>query len=698
MTDKFVHCEDKTSYQLGNYLRAGLIGVVYYGEKYGNTYEKVAVKVPPSGAQGDISARFELEYEVMKKIAKQFDSDDLPIPWVKKGTVDATGSQALVMEFIGEDLLLSKQLFENSLSFLERETFAINAALKYADLLVKLHGLGYTCQDRKLTDIRWKVKDENVPQDGRLVVLDWNVVQESRDFIPDDIFLFGSLWFQLLVSKYASPDPDPLDEKLWSRDENQTISLGARRIISKALANSPAERYHDASELLEALQEHRKILEKSSDDLVGEAKRKYSIVSEQDKKFQNIFSQHTQNAGSREAIPLPDCNGEWEALIKFDMAWRNGRRDMEVILGECRELVKHQADRLIKYVKHNYQIVKFKEGADAAQWATEAARRAKSARLEFRVARWKLLLHSRHTALDEKLDVLPKIWEDLAGWVGQIEELLEYPNGSRESAEPLEMRYKEIVETIPWEKETRRILSELQREVIIKKFLYRADEFEKGGKIDLELDALSSANNECDTLKTVRDRFINNDILEYCRLLASTLPNIAKRHAETEKKLKDQAFEEEWQADLVQLARRLHYARGKVNESLYQESETWLKELTNLCYLMRYKDWGNGVKAAYNLSRLPSPRWAKELSDAGTEYIKLVTKLIELYKASDANYGRTSAVFNKNRMQEIFKAVVEIEGSRKASKESQDAEPYPPLIALVNACITDKTPVPFPTE
>lgn len=446
-TERFVLVKDK-KYRITSYVHAGQFGTVYeaISPPEGTQREKVAVKIPAPNLNREQLETFYNEYEFMIRLGDKIQEEEKFIPWIEKGSLeekDKGSTDVLVMEYLPKDKMLGTKLGEHDHNLLEREEMAIRAAVQYAKLLVALHDLGYTCQDRKTTDLRWIQKDIKDPLDGRLVVLDWNVVHENADgeSVSKDIFKFGSLWYQLMVAKFPPESPNVYQDELW-RDGG--ISYGARYILRRALAASQHERYVSAKDLLDDLENLSKLYKTRHEELWNTAQSLFEEARRSDQEVQRILTQTQRFYDPRQGqevsrLIAKALNAGRQALSYFDLAWRKGSTDVEAARSDCLKLVRGQPERLLRHLKHAFDVSNYKIGLDVAEWVKQAASEVGEHGLRLRAARWEALLKAYQDGLkdyfkadfrpqferfmplfDEEKEIEPGKWEELAAAVEQI--------------------------------------------------------------------------------------------------------------------------------------------------------------------------------------------------------------------------------------------------------------------------------------
>lgn len=371
-----VRADSGTAYMLGPFLKAGLIGAVYPGLATDGSGRRVAVKLPARNLSPEQQQRFMQEFSVLTALGNHFHNNSpRPVPWIEKGKVVDTGETALVMEFVGEAQLLARQLPDVAKPW-PREAMLLEAGRQYARLLVGLHAAGYTCQDRKLTDLRWTEESG-----GRLVVLDWNVVG-GVDKRAEDLHLFGQLWYQLLAGRYPTPDIDPLDDAQW---RNGAVSYGTRRLLIKLLAN----RHETAEDLLQDLQQRLSQMSQDPHNLAGQGRQRYENYKQQ-----------------RRPDTLPDLDEEWGILDLVDLAYRQTDGGYRAEWLDLQQLVRSQRERLVGGIQHAFRIGQYKQGAAAVRQAMALAEQQQDAHLRLRIARWQLLTTAGERSVQERVRLM----------------------------------------------------------------------------------------------------------------------------------------------------------------------------------------------------------------------------------------------------------------------------------------------------
>jgi hypothetical protein len=407
--------DDGAMFLLGRRLGSGLLGIVYLGDSLTEDKGQVAVKTPFPDLAPAQRKRFKEEYDVLTSLAGQLD-DPLPVSHVWWGENENTGAEVLILEYAPPELF--GQVRE--LSGLTREELALQAAAQYARLLEALHELprsdggiekGYTCADRKPRDLRWRAPELGSFESGRLMVLDWNVVRPKNEKgVRDDVYLFGSLWYQLLTDRYARSDPPVLDDQLWTTGD-VSVSIGLRYLLARALAANPNRRYTDASKLAEAIEQQLSVLEKDGAELY-----EYGLFALQQAQRANDdvlrtldLARQRQMVNMKDA-PSLDLAAERRALLYLDLAVRKGAVEAEKDRDKAVNLVSRQGNRLVNWAAQAFEVVQYEAGARFLAWSDRVLQDAEELaaydpELQLRVRRWQLLIATGRLAVSHGLEL-----------------------------------------------------------------------------------------------------------------------------------------------------------------------------------------------------------------------------------------------------------------------------------------------------
>lgn len=387
-----VATKDGRRFILGRFLAAGLLGVVYPAYEVKDDYAKVvgdkryAVKVEARNLSEDNQKRFRQEFTVIQAIQEQFSGTKPPVPITLEATKQNSDDYALVMEYVGDEALLTRKLpaADNIEDGLERERQALEAAQQYARLLIALHKAGYTCQDRKLGDLRWQ---------ERLVVLDWNVVTEdtSEENVRADLTLMGNLWYQLLAGRTPF-QPDPLNDEHWREGR---VSYGTRLLITRLWQGA----YKSANETLQEIKDRLGLLQQPVDELSQQASSLLRVIEDH-----NRLVEASQKAGgsSQQQLFLPTFAREHKTLDLYDLAHRKtglAEPDSFGELSKARRLVETQGDRMIESIRQAFMLSQYESGVRDVQEVIVAVEQAQTIadlranrQLALQIQRWKTLL------------------------------------------------------------------------------------------------------------------------------------------------------------------------------------------------------------------------------------------------------------------------------------------------------------------
>ena len=621
---------DGKAYELGPYLGAGLLGTVYLGSRQGDN-GKVAIKIPAPNLDSKNLALFDDEYQTLARIKTVYDAlpGSIPnVPLAYQGKLQDSTQNALILEFVGEDALLGSILNQQK-DDLMREILALRAAQQYATLLFVLHKkVGWTCQDRKTADIRWVMPSNKRVDEGRLVVLDWNVIHKELDRIPEDIFLFGSLWYQLMVGKYPPPDPSPLDDALW---RDGAVSMGARRILCNALSTSPEERYSDVIKLGEDIKRQLGLYADAT--LRHKALDSFDAVLVKDTQFKKIL-QDPQSAGLE---PNLDLDAEWDALVFLDLVFRAGASDLGRKRSECVELVRSQGQRLSASIAHYFRLGESTKGEKVAALSAQVAQKTRNAKLALRVVRWCLCWKFFAAALQEissdpgnaqqKMHNLTNARKQLSDWMDQLQDLTEKPVFEKAEWRSLTQKLDQILQLIP--EKSRNVLADLNQELLAYQHLVAADEARLRNDYDEAIDNLRQA-------RQAGDQLADED---YKAKLKKTLPDFDLKERQYTSQKEKQKFLEQLKGKLTPgmvlgkpdyisllLHRDLQEFRGSVVDDDLAEAGQWLEPLLRLYLCAERDEWEGIVKEAgalLQLSSVSAPTIVK------TEAIKYLAKVRE---------------------------------------------------------------------
>lgn len=385
--------EDDTDFVITDRLGSGLLAVVYAAKS--EKGEQIAVKMPALNLSAEHVSRFKEEHDLLKGLSGQA----VPQTWM--GTEIENRRRVLLLQMAPEKKLNDHL---HDLSGLDKEIVAMQAAEQYIGLLQALHqlrrsdgGIGYTCADRKLGDLRW--------ENERLMVLDWNAVRPKQDEgIHEDIFTFASLWYQMLTARYARETLSLLDESSWADGQ---ISIGTRRILLKALSSDSQTRYSDTNDLLVDVQEWAKSLDSDGQQLYQQGHSLFLKAEQVSKEVQEFLKKYGQSSHTgQQEPPMLLLDQEINALYYLDLARRKENAEALSEFPQALQAVKRQSSRLIDLVAHAFSVSQFRRAEKLLEWANNNLSSAKRLSLPkaeslFAIQRWELMLHLSNIAIDQ---------------------------------------------------------------------------------------------------------------------------------------------------------------------------------------------------------------------------------------------------------------------------------------------------------
>jgi len=245
-------------------------GAVFQGyesdEQGARVGEEWAIKVGRDVNQG---ARFEREYHVLVGLFQQtqalfgIGATPDPVYFLADGADKRIPAIAMPLYF--------RPLIDELPAWLAagNEALLLEVMITYAQVLSALKKVvmpdaetGYVCLDRKPDDLRW--------QEGRLVVIDWNVLRPNEpELVRAELSLFARTWYILLTGYEISLSLNAYDDHDWrtadavalrgggaggaNSDSTAFISVGLRALLASANASV----YRTFDELLLDLQAWR---------------------------------------------------------------------------------------------------------------------------------------------------------------------------------------------------------------------------------------------------------------------------------------------------------------------------------------------------------------------------------------------------------------------------------------------------------
>lgn len=407
---------DEQAYDLTELLGSGAIGGVYRGRRADGS--EIAVKIPHARLPADLEQRFWQELAVLNKVWERSDRRFFPRAW--RGTLADTGREVLCMELVRGERLV--KLAESGGGALE-EKLALDAGLQYAQMLEILHEADISCPDRKADDLYWDAPTQ------RLTVLDWNVVKLGRESMDpaQDLYIFGSLWYQLVTGSLPSPVDERIRRPLEEHPNWVKISYGLQTILRKALSPDPQWRYQSSKELREAIQQQRNDFIRLPDELLRDAKGwlrqakapygagMEALYRAEGARFYN--EQEAEQSLQSSIVSIRELQkSRDEALRLADLARRRQVGGAEAVWLEAQDLRKG----LVTLVENGSRRVRMVQYTAALQWLKVAEETVAEDRAELlKLRRWQALADagqaamSRDLSLKQTLDPLAEIVEAL---------------------------------------------------------------------------------------------------------------------------------------------------------------------------------------------------------------------------------------------------------------------------------------------
>lgn len=368
-------------YILGPYLASGLIGTVFPAWKDGDKRKTPvkAVKVRAPNLTDDLRKKFLLEFQTLINLNKKWEelhpSKPSPFPIMEKVERE-DGTDILVMDYIPDEKIVSR-VFKDSKTSIELEARYLGAARQYIQMLRTLHQAGYTCPDRKTPDVRW--------HEDRLVVLDWNVVKEKENPLPEDIqqdyYLFGSMWHQFLTGRYASVNLNVLDDEYWG-----DLSIGTRVLLKSLLQGQYAD---DSESKIETY--IGKLLDwrgKDAPSLAILASKSLEEIKRWEDEIQSLIKNRDENTPYEKF-----SDKDLDALTQVDLAWRLGGDSYQEDRGKLIRFIQDRPKRFTYYAQIALLRGNYQSGLDAAN-RLHNGMRAADADLRLLLERWRVLLQT----------------------------------------------------------------------------------------------------------------------------------------------------------------------------------------------------------------------------------------------------------------------------------------------------------------
>ena len=249
-------------YNLGKVLGKGETAIVYEASlDNGSPFLQtdIAIKVAKDKS---FNSYIEREHLVLQELHSSHSAGATNLPSILGIAQTSDGRKALVLKPILKQSLL--QLISQTKNQIEREMIILDAAAQYGNLLKLITESNKSCQDKKLLDFWW-VREQTR---GKLVVTDWNIVNESKNQLLD-IRRFGLLWYELVVGKQMKKGLFP------SREDYEIVrdrvSYGLWYLVGRCISDSMGAQILSVDELIELINKLSSFYSKSPKELEREA-------------------------------------------------------------------------------------------------------------------------------------------------------------------------------------------------------------------------------------------------------------------------------------------------------------------------------------------------------------------------------------------------------------------------------------------
>lgn len=501
LREKFVNGEAVTEtgrrLKIGPFLSTGLIGAVYPAIDEGG--RRCAVKLPAPNLGKDALIRFNEETTVMESFYKawrqRYPNDPVPFPEVIKLTsTQYLGKEikgAFGLEWFPEESLLSGNLPGREEHGWEREVGLTAAALDYSRMLEVLNqDLHISCRDRKTTDLRLR--------EDRLVVLDWNVTESVEPrypnygkLHPDDVYVFGALWYQMAVWRYPPAVVNPLGEDQW----NEAVSYQMRFFLAKCLSPAAAER--TSGSLVAETEEMLKRMNEAPEVLLEKGLEKLKSVKSAARTAGNYLESMRRLVDTSAKLEIPNVGDAQEALIYLDLARRKGLSDAEQPYRDAVSLLKKNIPNLaIGEAAHHFSIIQYGLMEKGLKLLEPLSRG--NPQLRLRWGRWEQLKQIGATALQEGVGLREHIEE-----ITNIMRMLEADEWLDDTKlTDAQQRLAKVTAAIP-DGQVKTLFGNLEIEIILRQSLAGAGQAEADGDFS---QAASQARRVLEIAKNIQSR------------------------------------------------------------------------------------------------------------------------------------------------------------------------------------------------
>lgn len=267
---------DIHSYVIKSFLGEGVTAEVYHAVRQDDESESAALKILRPSLPQEIAQSFKDEARILAELTnygqRRFPDQPVLTPKLLGQGIDP--SEFIALEFITGQALDDLILETGGLAVVRREVDALIITQQVLQVLQILHeDIRRSYTDFQLKNIRWQ-------EDPKLVkVMDWNHVSERSAMgqpatAPDDLIRLGAYLYQLLTGKGALQSGEPEGVLARRAESNwESITLGTRAIICRALHPNSAQRYQQSTDFLADVTEMLDLWVQDLDDL-------YDVVSD----------------------------------------------------------------------------------------------------------------------------------------------------------------------------------------------------------------------------------------------------------------------------------------------------------------------------------------------------------------------------------------------------------------------------------
>ena len=584
-------------------LKAGLIGAVYAAiDEAGKRW---VIKLPLRNASPDTLQRFFSEFGLIKNIRDVWQSKHNgfpPVPYTEK-LKPGSGAErgGLAMEWLDDDVLLSR-LLPLPEKTVEREVMAVETMVDYARLTDLLNtDLGVSVLDRKTTDLRLR--------DGKLVVLDWNVWKENpngKKLNPGDIYLFASLYYQILAGRYPPEFLDPINDSQW-RDGR--VSYQTRFFLARCLSPFESESIPANGSLAAEAEKLQKRWGMKAEDLFAEGERIYKEAVWASREFEEQLESARRLEDTKRELPTPpDITKEREALALLDLAVRKGHAEAKPLFDKAKKLVANYPERTLGNAAHAFKLTQYGLMRQALDGLRPAV--AQDARFALDFQRWNPLRSTAELARTEGTG-LRAHREEIGGI---LQGLSRNQSFSLEYFTGLKNRYSSILAALP-EGETKNSLLIIDREIDLKIALAaagaeeaRGDYVKAAAMVKSARDILNLLPSDTEYSQAILQEIpldrLSGEIVEMESLAQAQegLDNWNKRFAEIRRAVVDGLSTNEGQMlGLTLLSRQLRNLEKRVPAGIANEMELKLQVMMDLSFALQDGDFINALELAKKL-------------------------------------------------------------------------------------------------